>query len=126
MAMGMAVAATIVLLVFPEFLFSIFVNEPESISMGRSYLMILAASQIFMCLEMIAAGVFNGLGKTHITATVSIVFTSMRLPLAYFLGFSTALALDGVWWSISISSILKGIFLTLWLIKILPKFTKQT
>jgi MATE family, multidrug efflux pump len=60
---------------------------------------------------MISAGVFNGLGKTKIPAAVSVIFTSLRLPGAYFLGFYTFLSLNGVWWSITGSSILKGIVL---------------
>jgi putative MATE family efflux protein len=102
---------TLIFLLLPRTLFSIFVPEAESISMGKDYLMILAASQLFMCLEMISAGVFNGLGKTKIPATVSVIFTSLRLPGAYILGFYTFLGLNGVWWSITGSSILKGIVL---------------
>lgn len=102
---------TLIFLLLPQTLFSIFVPEAESILMGKDYLMILAASQLFMCLEMISAGVFNGLGKTKIPATVSVIFTSLRLPGAYILGFYTFLGLNGVWWSITGSSILKGIVL---------------
>lgn len=102
---------TLIFLLLPQTLFSIFVPEAESILMGKDYLMILAASQLFMCLEMISAGVFNGLGKTKISATVSVIFTSLRLPGAYVLGFYTFLGLNGVWWSITGSSILKGIVL---------------
>jgi putative MATE family efflux protein len=100
---------TLIFLLIPQTLFSIFVPESESILMGKDYLMILAVSQLFMCLEMVSAGVFNGLGKTKIAATVSVIFTSLRLPGAYFLGFYTFLSLNGVWWSITGSSILKGI-----------------
>jgi putative MATE family efflux protein len=102
---------TIIFLLIPQTLFSIFLPEEESILMGREYLMILAVSQLFMCLEMVNAGVFNGLGKTKIPATVSVIFTSLRIPGAYFLGFYTFLSLNGVWWSITGSSILKGLVL---------------
>lgn len=111
MSFAVGAVTTLVFLLIPETLFSIFVPEQESILMGKEYLMILAVSQLFMCLEMISAGVFNGLGKTKIPATVSVIFTSLRLPGAYFLGFYTFLSLNGVWWSITGSSILKGIVL---------------
>ncbi|MBI9059370.1 MATE family efflux transporter [Labilibaculum sp. DW002] len=110
-AFVVAMVTTAIFLLLPQTLFSIFVPEAESILMGKDYLMILAASQLFMCLEMISAGVFNGLGKTKIPAAVSVIFTSLRLPGAYFLGFYTFLSLNGVWWSITGSSILKGIVL---------------
>lgn len=110
-SLAVGAITTLVFLLIPQTLFSIFVPEAESILMGKDYLMILAASQLFMCLEMISAGVFNGLGKTKMPAAVSVVFTSLRLPGAYFLGFYTFLSLNGVWWSITGSSILKGIVL---------------
>lgn len=113
MSLAVGVVTTLIFLLFPKMLFSIFVPEAESVSMGKDYLMILAVSQLFMCLEMINAGVFNGLGKTKISATVSVIFTSLRLPGAYFLGFYTFLSLNGVWWSITGSSILKGIVMYL-------------
>lgn len=108
-ALAVGTVTTIIFLTLPETLFSIFVPELESIQMGKDYLMILAVSQLFMCLEMMNAGVFNGLGKTKIPAIVSVIFTSLRLPGAYFLGFYTFLSLNGVWWSITGSSILKGV-----------------
>jgi len=110
-SLAVGLVTTLIFLLIPEVLFSVFVPEQESILMGKDYLMILAASQLFMCLEMISAGVFNGLGRTQIPAVVSVIFTSLRLPGAYFLGFYTFLSLNGVWWSISGSSILKGITL---------------
>jgi hypothetical protein len=42
--------------------------------------------------------------RTKIFATVSVVFTSVLLPGAYFLDFYTVLGLNGVWWSITGSS----------------------
>lgn len=123
MSFTVGAITTIVFLLIPETLFSIFVPEKESIVMGKEYLMILAVSQLFMCLEMINAGVFNGLGKTKISAAVSVLFTSLRLPGAYFLGFYTFLSLNGVWWSITGSSILKGIVMYLLLQAYMKKNT---
>ena len=111
LSLAVGTITTLIFLLIPQTLFSIFVPEVESILMGKDYLMILAASQLFMCLEMISAGVFNGLGKTKTSAAVSVIFTSLRLPGAYFLGFYTFLSLNGVWWSITGSSILKGVVL---------------
>ncbi|MNI58310.1 hypothetical protein D3C73_1134180 [compost metagenome] len=80
-----------------------------------------------MCVEITAAGAFNGFGKTTIPSVVSIVFTALRIPLALFLSKSTALGLDGVWWSISLSSFVKGILVTLlfWLLILRPMINNQ-
>lgn len=102
-----------VLFFLPSQIMSFFVKDAETISHGISYLRILALSQIFMCFEIISAGAFNGLGKTAPPSLVSIIFTGMRVPAAYFLA-STFLGIDGVWWSISISSVFKGVILMTW------------
>ncbi|MBU3110267.1 MATE family efflux transporter [Clostridium lacusfryxellense] len=103
------------LLIFlPGPIFSIFISEKEVIKDGIMYLRILGVSQIFMCIEMTTTGAFNGLGRTVPPSIVGIVLNAMRIPGA--LLFSVFLGLSGVWWSISISSILKGLILTTWFI----------
>ncbi|MBS6195698.1 MAG: MATE family efflux transporter [Clostridiales bacterium] len=105
---------TFVLVAFPEMLFRIFISEPDVIPMGVDYLRILGVSQLFMCTEAAAAGTFQGIGKTMQPSIVGIVCNGLRIPLAMLLG-ATVLGLNGVWWSISISSVLKGTVLPLWL-----------
>ncbi len=111
LAFGIGLITSLLFFFTPELLFSIFVDDPDTISMGSFYLKILAISQLFMCLEMMTSGAFHGLGKTQFPAMVSVSITSLRIPIAYYLGFYTVLELHGVWWSISITSILKGIIL---------------
>lgn len=96
-------------------IFSIFIHEKEAITYGIGYLRILGLSQLFMCIEITTSGAFNGLGKTVPPAIVSIVFNALRIPGALILS-STSLGLNGIWWSISISSILKGIISISWFI----------
>ncbi len=104
---------TFVLIVFPEAIFRIFIPEADVLPMGVDYLKILGVSQLFMCIELTTAGAFSGLGKTIPPSVTSIVLTAARIPMAYALT-ATALGLNGVWWSITISSILKGVGLTSW------------
>ncbi len=96
-------------------LFSVFIQEEEAIQYGIQYLKILAFSQLFMCIEITTAGAFNGLGRTMPPSIVGIILNAIRIPGAMILS-STSLGLDGIWWAISISSILKGIVLMLWYI----------
>ncbi|MGV8980430.1 MATE family efflux transporter [Clostridium sp.] len=103
------------LLIFlPGPIFSIFISEKSVIKDGIIYLRILGISQLFMCIEITTAGAFNGLGRTMPPSIVGIILNAMRIPGALFL--STFLGLSGVWWSISLSSILKGLILTSWFI----------
>jgi putative MATE family efflux protein len=120
---GMLIAVTIglitsaVLISFPGLLFSIFLNDKESLVMGREYLFILGFSQLFMCLELMATGAFFGWGKTNIPAITGIALTLLRIPLALAFIHLWRHSLSSVWWSISISSIAKGIILvTLYII----------
>ncbi|MCG8538647.1 MAG: MATE family efflux transporter [Clostridia bacterium] len=98
-------------------IFAIFIpKENETIVQGAIYLRILGLSQLFMCIEITTSGAFNGLGKTFPPSLVSIVFTGLRIPAALVLSRPEALGLNGVWWSISLSSVLKGIVLVTWFI----------
>ena len=104
---------TLVLIVFPEFIFQIFIRERDVLPMGVSYLRILGVCQMFVCMEGCSTGVFNGLGETRVPSVVSVVFNLMRIPLALLLS-ATPLKLDGIWWAITISAVCKGLVLTIW------------
>jgi Na+-driven multidrug efflux pump len=72
-----------------------------------------------MCIEIGTAGAFNGLGRTLPPTIIGVSFNILRIPLAAILSTYTALGLLGVWWSLSLTSILKGIILATWFIYIL-------
>lgn len=112
MMLGIGIFATAMLFFFSQPIFSIFLDEPEAVSLGIDYLKILAFSQVFMCLEITTAGAFNGLGKTLPPAIIGIGGNALRIPLAIVL--TASLGLNGIWWAICISSILKGIVLVGW------------
>jgi putative MATE family efflux protein len=115
----MGIITSSLLIFFPGPIFSIFIREQKVIQDGIIYLRILGVSQLFMCIEITTAGAFNGLGKTVPPSIVGIVLNAMRIPGALIL--SISLGLTGVWWSISLSSILKGIILTSWFIIFLSR-----
>ncbi|AEB76708.1 multidrug transporter MatE [Clostridium botulinum] len=102
--------ATCLLIFGAKPIFSFFIPEQSTIPYGVDYLRILGISQFFMCMEIATAGAFNGMGKTVPPAIVGIVFTGLRIPAALIV--SKYLGLNGVWWCISVSSIIKGIVLT--------------
>ena len=57
------VITTLLLWVFPEFFFKIFIKEPDVIPMGVDYLRIIGISEIFMCLEALPQGRFRELER---------------------------------------------------------------
>ena len=107
------VITTLILTLLPQYIFGIFIPEPEVIPMGVDYLRIIGYSQLFMCMEIMTQGAFSGMGRTIPPAVESIALTSARIPMAMLLS-STALGLNGIWWSLSISSILKGLVIVTW------------
>ena len=109
------VFCSFVLIVFPQLIFQVFIQEAEVLPMGVDYLRILGVSRLFMCMEITTAGAFSGLGKTLPPSIVSITLTGARIPMAILLG--RWLGLNGVWWAITISSIGKGIVLLGWFLK---------
>ncbi|HEY3389089.1 MAG TPA: MATE family efflux transporter [Prolixibacteraceae bacterium] len=111
---SIGIIVTFCFIFFGRSIFSVFLSEPEAIAMGIQYLKILGLSQLFMCLEIPTGGAFNGIGRTYPPSIVGISLTAARIPLALFLSQESMLGMSGVWWSISISSILKGIVLFSW------------
>ena len=118
------IATTAILVFLPAPIFSVFINEPDVIPLGVDYLRILGYSQLFMCVEILTAGAFSAYGKTLPPSIVSIVFTTMRIPMAIILG-KTSLGLNGVWWSISLSSVFKGVILLSLFTVFMKKFIKK-
>ncbi|KYH28290.1 MULTISPECIES: MATE family efflux transporter [Clostridium] len=108
--------ATFLLIFGAAPIFSFFIPEESTLPYGIAYLKILGVSQLFMCIEIATAGAFNGVGKTLPPSLISIVFTGLRIPMALILSSPNLLGLNGVWWSISISSVIKGILLISWFI----------
>ncbi len=105
---------TLLLFFGAKWLFMIFIREPEAVTLGVDYLRILGLSQLFMCVEITSSGAFNGIGRTEPAAIISIVFNLLRIPMALYFSQSTLLGLNGIWWSITISSILKGVIIYIW------------
>lgn len=126
-AIGMMVVwscfTTIVLVVFPEPLFRVFIQEEDVLAIGVSYLRIMGFSQIFMCLEITSSGAFQGMGRPIPPTLAGVIGNAARIPMAVLLS-ATVLGLDGVWWSISISSIAKGIVVFSWFVIILRRYRR--
>ena len=85
-------------------------HEPKAIATSVEYLIIIGFSEAFMCVELTTVGALSGLGRTRLCSIISIAFTSARIPLSIILG--GIMGLDGIWWAISSTSIVKGIIFT--------------
>lgn len=97
--------------IFAKQLMGIFFVDEETLLIGKRYLEILSFSQLFMIVELSTAGAFNGLGKTMFPSAVGVVGNSLRIPIGFLL--SVSLGYAGIWYAVSLSSIIKGILLVL-------------
>ena len=106
---GIVYSGTIALMffLFPDFLTRIFVREDATVTIAIAYLQIIAISMMFSAVEMVANGLFTGIGKPNIPSVISIVFTTLRIPIAFFL--SRIIGINGIWISTAVTSIIKGI-----------------
>jgi putative MATE family efflux protein len=100
------------------FLFSneiarIFGSDPLQLSLASLYLRIIAISQWAMALEVVLDGAFGGAGDTVPPLVIGGPVTLLRIPLAYFLAVTLGWGAAGVFWTITLTSLAKGIILAL-------------
>ena len=101
-------------------IFSLFIHEAEVIPAGADYLRIIGFSEMFMCVELMTVGALSGMGKTMEASVITIILTAARIPLAVILG-GTAMGLNGIWWALTISSIVKGIIFFVYYLHIMKR-----
>ena len=117
-ATGIAVLITgfvgLMFFVFPRQIASFFISDPRVIGIAIWYLRIVALSQTFMAAEIVFEGAFAGAGNTVPPMIVSVAGSLARIPLAYLLAVHWGMGVNGVWWTITLTSVIKGIVLTYW------------
>jgi putative MATE family efflux protein len=105
---------TVIFITVPGYISRVFSSDPEVIRIAVDYLIILGLSQIFMAIEIILEGAFSGAGNTIPPMSISIPGSIARLPLAYLLCFGLNVGINGVWWTLTITSFLKALILVFW------------
>ena len=126
-AIGIGIMSTLLFVFGGEFLFSLFFRstETDAIRLGSEYLFILGISQIFMCIDIVSSGAFQGIGKTVPPTISNGVFFGLRIPLALALNATFIIGVHSVWWSMAGTSIVKGLLLTSWFAIVLSKSLKR-
>lgn len=99
---------TFIFILFPAPIARIFFHEANAVTTAMGYLIITGFSETFLCIEITTVGALSGLGMTKLCSIISITITASRIPLALILK-STALGLNGIWWALTLTSIIKGV-----------------
>ncbi|MEI8348281.1 MAG: MATE family efflux transporter, partial [Pseudomonadota bacterium] len=95
--------ASLLAVSMPHFLLSIFINRPEVISEGVSYLHIVGSCYLFFAIMFVSNGIISGAGHTFMTTIISLIsLWIVRVPFATY--FSHHLGQSkGIWYAISLS-----------------------
>jgi putative MATE family efflux protein len=99
---------------FAETITSAFTSDIPTTTAAVYYLKIIALSQLFMGFEFVFECVFSGAGNTIPPMVVSIIGTLIRVPLALFLVGPMGVGYPGLYWAITISTFIKGTWITAW------------
>lgn len=97
------------LYLIPGSFMRIFLRDASAIEHGIIYLKIISLSQVFMIIDGILAGFFNGIAKSYIPSITGIFGVALRIPLLHLL--TPSMGEIGIWWSLNISSILKALII---------------
>lgn len=101
------VVACVVELLWPEWFAGIFSDDPAVIAEAAKYLRIAAIAQLGICAEIVLEGALGGAGYTLAPMLTSTVFTAARIPIAIWA--SATYGSAGLWWTISITAILRAL-----------------
>jgi putative MATE family efflux protein len=108
---------TALFLLLPEQIAGIFSEDPRVLAIARDYLVILGLSQTALALEIVLEGAFSGAGDTIPPMVIGIPGSLARIPLAYYLCFHLGWGINGVWWTLTITTLLKAAVLTGWFLR---------
>jgi putative MATE family efflux protein len=96
----------------PDFA-ALFTTDPAVIAESVRYLRIAALSTAFIGSELVLEGALGGAGHTLPPMLTSTTFTGLRIPLAAWA--AARWGADGIWWTISLTAICRGLaMMVLW------------
>ncbi len=97
-----SVAVTLVVAIFGRGIMSLFSHDPNVITIGASYLVIVSSFYLVFSAMMISNGVMRGAGDTLIPMFITLfALWILRIPISWWL--SRHFGSDGIWWSIPIA-----------------------
>ena len=111
---GIMLPLGIVLALAAEPVFRWFSDDPATVASGVAYLRIQVLVLAFMAMESTYGGAFAGVGNTVPPFWIVTVGTLLRLPLAWLLAWPLGLGVSGIWWSIAVTTFLRGVVSWWW------------
>lgn len=88
----------------------LFTDSRDTALLAAKMLRIIAASEPFLCVYLVSSGVLRGAGDIRYPTYVSLVgMWLVRIPLAPVLAFSLSMGLSGIWLSMALDQVVKGL-----------------
>ena len=103
-------AVTVLLAAFPEVAIGVFSGDPEVVTAGTTYVLLVSLSQLFMAAEVVLLGAFAGAQWTAVPAVTVVSLTAVRVPLAMWL-VGRGWGVEAVWFAIAATTVIKGTIL---------------
>jgi len=107
-ASGLMLIFSLLMILYAEPLYKLFIADSIIIRHGGSYLRIVALFELFLAFELIFEGAFSGAGDTQGPMWLVFGGTFLRLPIAYLFAVHWDMGVIAVWWSIALTTALKG------------------
>lgn len=99
MSATLCLVITLIIIAFGESLMSMFTTDPEVISIGKEYLVIISSFYLIFSLMFTTHGLLRGAGDTLIPMFITLIsLWIVRVPIAYVL--SSFMGETGIWWSV--------------------------
>lgn len=111
---AIAIALTVIYLVFPAVLLGLFSRDPEVIRLGVPYIRVLALCIVATSVEIVTAESILGSGHTREMSAIYTVFSLIRIPLAFVVPAWTGSGLTGIAWLITVTCILRTVLIVGW------------
>jgi MATE family multidrug resistance protein len=109
LGVGAMLVTTAVMLVAPAGLARLFTDDPAIIAITVTYITTMAFCQVPQALEMIYSEAMAGSGSSARTALIALPGNALRLPLAWGLAVGLGWGIQGVWYAILSSAVIKGL-----------------
>jgi len=109
-SLAFAMAAAALLILFSEQAMRLFTQDPQVISIGKSYLLIAPLSFVFYGFYFALQGAFEGSGKTALVLLTNIMYWAIAVGIAYVL--SGAIGITGIWAGIVLAAAIECVAVT--------------
>nr|MDJ0521799.1 MATE family efflux transporter [Planctomycetota bacterium] len=110
----LCVVWSLVLFFFDEEIAGLWAEEADAQAHAASYFRIVALCLVPQAVALVIDGAFSGAGMTVPPMITGVIFTGMRIPLAWWAAFDWGLGVDGIWMVITVTAALRGVAVGIW------------